>query len=508
MMQGWRTTRALARALLQEKWNQSIRFSALKMGIWIKLMQIALVVWVVLEFQEAQVFQFSTVVWVLIFLTVLLSYLDVFGKQEDLLYSNPFLPFIHISPCPPASVLTAAVIADIPHQAFTAALPAIVLGRLLPSDMYVTGGLSLWAIGVLTAVLAQLAGLLMLVGLVRVAPSILGITRILVPGVFISLIAYIVYILITGFPISALQNMLPEMQDDLRLISLIALAPGVLMLLALLVVPSVIGQVYRQGWEVVYKRYASGGSSIRKSKWPALAGGPIGAIQAKEWLQAGRNRFTLLRAAFFVAGLIAAYLLGPVLAKQPEFWAAYLVIAAAYLVVLFSLGELLAAMFIGEGPNLAFYVIAGTSPKQLLLGKMLASIPTGLAGLISTWLFAYFAGLPWTEQFRLAVIGALLGFGMIFVMIGSAAAGISTKHMEKVADSKLMSQASEQMPSGIGAWTGIGLSLLYGAAGAWAGAGGLSATGTVLLVVVLLVLTILCYAAGYARLKRLMLQGK
>ncbi|MGG0812660.1 hypothetical protein ABE142_08275 [Paenibacillus alvei] len=502
------TTRALVRSILQEKWNQSWRFNKWKLGLWLKLAQLFVVGWIVLLLRDASVYSFSLVVSFILLLSVFLSVLDIFGKQEGQLYSDRFMQFVHISACPPAHVLLAFVIAELPSKAFTSLLTAIVLSNLLPYDIVVWAAPLLFLISLFAGLIGDLSGLLMLVILVRVMPAILGAIRAVIPGIIIALLVYVVYILSNGIPIEAIGLLLQEYQARIYLVIGMLMFPGIGMLIALWLAPMRIGALYRDGWREASKRFDAGKNASSQSRWPALMSGPIGAIQAKEWLQLRRNRITYVRLLFLAAGLIAAFFAGPIIAAQDDSLRMVIVLAAGLLVALLSYGEVLAAMFVGEGRNMAFYIISGTHPGHLLLGKMLSGMPLGGISLASTWVFALFSGMSISEQIHAAVIGGLLGIGMIVILIGVSAVGINLSEFDKGDEKQTSSEVSEQLPSGVGSWLGIGVALLYWMIGSVAGGADLPNWVTYLFVAVLIMMMILAYVLGNSRLWKLMLRGK
>lgn len=499
--------RAMVAAIWRERWNQSWRFSRFKLGLWLKLAQLGAVTWIVILFRNAPEYSLGIVIALILGLSVLISILDVFGKQEGQLYSDRFLPFVHISACPPAQMLSAVVLAELPAKAFNGLLTAIVLSNLLPGELVPWTAPLLLLLSVGAGLLGDLTGLLALIYLVRAIPSVLGATRVLVPGVFIALVIYLIYTLASGVPFELIGSLLRDNQSLIYLVASALMLPGAYMGLSLWLWSTRLGTVYRQGWQLVSKRLDTGRNASAKSGWPAMAQGAVGAIQAKEWLQFGRNRITYVRLLFLLAGLIAAYFLGPMIAEQDERWQGMLVLAAGVLVALLSYGEVLAAMFVGEGRNLAFYIISGTHPRHLLIGKMLAALPIGGISFLSVWAFALCSGLPVAQQLSLSFIALLLGFGLIVILVGIAAAGIQLATIEKN-DQKNSAEISEQLPSGAGAWAGIGASLLFWLLGSAAGGGELSIGATLALILVLVGLLALAYGLGYARLKRLLLRGR
>ncbi|MCM3338066.1 hypothetical protein M3650_05300 [Paenibacillus sp. MER TA 81-3] len=502
------TTRALVRAILQEKWNQSWRFNKWKAGLWLKLAQLGVVTWIVILFRDAPQYSFSLVVSFILLLSVLVSILEVFGKQEGQLYSDRFLQFVHISACPPAHMMLASVIAELPPKVFTSLLTSIVLSNLLPNDIVIWAAPLMFLISILAGLIGDLSGLLLLIILVRVAPGILGATRIIVPGIFIALIIYVAYILMSGIPFEIIGLLLQENLAWIYLIAGILMLPGVGMALSLWLAPLRVGRLYRDGWREAAKRFDTGRKASSQSRWPALMSGPIGAIQAKEWLQLRRNRITYVRLLFLVAGLVAAFFVGPMIAAQDESLRMMMVLAAGLLVALLSYGEVLAAMFVGEGRNIAFYIISGTHPRHLLIGKMLSAIPLGLISLLSTWVFALFSGLSLGQQLSAALIGGLLGIGMIVILIGVAAVGVNPGEFDKRDEKETSSEISEQLPSGVGSWAGIGTALLYWLIGSVTGGADLPIWATLLLVAVLIMMMAFTYVLGSARLWKLLLRGK
>ena len=507
-MEGVMAIRSLVRAHWQETWNQYVRFSKLKLGIWMLMGQVGVTTLIIKEMAAGYEIRLWMLALGMLLVTSVKGIMEALEKAQSQLYHDRFLHFVHISAAPPSSLLVASLIIAMPVRIFSSMLIAAALSSLLPSDQWLYYGPLLWLVGVISTTLAHAVGLVLLIRFVILAPGGLGMVRILALVFLLGGVAVIVYFLFAGSPVEAIISYVNQAQQWIVvMIVIFVLLPGLWTSYRLFFAPHRLGNLYKSSWMRVIAQ-AEPGAKIRKSSWPAMSGGAAGSIQAKDWLLAARSKITLLRLGIFFGGTIAAYFIGAFISEMAEPMRSFTVISAAMIVLLFSLGEIPAAAFSGEGANISFYAIAGTRPSQLLLGKIIASFPLGWFGsAVSTWAFAANSGYTAIQQMQLVLIGSLLGASSVLILIGAAAAGISRKDMEK-SNVNLPAEIIEQVPRGVGAWLGIFISMGFSAAGAWIGVGGIKGMLAAVAGVVLVGVVVLPIILGYLRLRSLLLRGK
>lgn len=498
-------TRALILAAWQERWNRMWRFSAVKPGLWLGLLQLAFVGLMLWRLGGAAPgANLSLMLIAIVAQAGAGSFLGALARGRESLYTAPVLPLIQISPAPAFSLVAAEVGAELPGRVWSALLLSAALSPMLTARAWGVPLLMLVALG--AGALGQLAGLLSLMGWVRFAPRTLGAAMAAAMLVYVGVLGYLLYLLAVGIPVAAGLDWLHSNQTWLigGLAGFLGL-PGLAMCLWLLVSPTRAGASYRESW-LNLKELAGDSSRPRHSRLPALIGGAAGVIQAKDWVQSARNKLTLLRLAVWVGGIVALIIAGPALSRVAPDRQALLISGLGIGLAWLSLGELVGALFSVEGARIALYVVAGVRPVRLLAAKLLAAAPLALLAGVGNWVAAASAGVALPVQMRMLVLGGALGLGMTGIMVGVAAVRIAVQEEEPDEVSPEMAGMLEQVPRGGWAWAGQGAAVVYGAAGVVA-AGGLISTLTstlsLLLVAVLLTVPCLALGCGYLSLRHL-----
>lgn len=205
----------------------------------------------------------------------------------------------------------------------------------------------------------------------------------------------------------------------------------------------------------------------RGSSWPAAWPGPAGAVQAKDWLIAGRNPLTWVRLAALAAGVIALIMLKPwvsALALETRRVAAP---AVAFGGALFILGEMMVTLLPSERDRLALLAVSGATAGRVLLGKALAAAPallltSGLYGL-SGWAFALDAGV-----LALMWQGFWAATGMTAILLGAGALE-APRPVAALPVDEAYQHLFEQVPTGLISQAGLLVAAAFGAAQIWGG---------------------------------------
>ncbi|HEY3366186.1 MAG TPA: hypothetical protein VGK74_14125 [Symbiobacteriaceae bacterium] len=507
--------RALVAAAWRENWNRRWRFSPYKAGFWLLLVQVALTVGAVARMGgAARLTAGPGAAPGAAFLAMVLqggvwSFMLVFLSGRGQLYGARSLPLVHIAPAPAYSVPAARVVAELPRRALSMLVWAAVLGFMLPPGERWWAVPALWATGMAAGSAGQLAGLLLLVAWVRTAPRLLGATWAVMFGLQLALFYYVVYLVASGFTLERLAESLGGLRGWLMggLTVLFGL-PGLLMLLWLARTPGRIGTAYRDGW-LGLADLGDAAARPRRSRWPAVMapafagravwGPAAGAVQAREWLYAARNPFTLFRLAVTALLLLGLIPGRPWLSRLAQVRHDLVVLAVGVGLIFFAFGEMEAALFSNEGARMGLYVMTGVRPGRLLLGKLAAMSPVVLLTALATGLAGLTVGDGPGTAARLALQGGLVGLGMAAVMAGMAALDAGLKEQEELPEMEGLAAGLEQVPRGFFSMAGLVVAGGFGAGLIWqpgpvAGA-------------VLWVLPPLALGLGYLRLRRLLLAG-
>jgi hypothetical protein len=496
-------TRALSRAIWRENFNKQWRFSSVKSGLWLALAQIAVVAVFVGNLRSGQFAGTAVTAFLMLALQAGLgSFFSGFLRGRMTLFIDKTLPLVHTTPTQPSSLILAQVLGELPSRMWSAVLLTAIFATMLPTGALVWGIPSLWLTGVVVGTLAQWAGLFALMMWVQLAPRSLGAVWYAFLAMWVGVIGYVGWLLVGGATLESVGEAIAQVQGAIvgAMLLLFGL-PGVVMGGYMLVSPRRAGAAYRKSW-LRYQEFSQRQGSNR-STWPALVGRTPGAVQAKEWLQIRRNPVTLFRLGFLGAGLAGLYWAGSAVSGLGHPRADFLRLLLAFVVTLFSVGEIGASMYNAEGGRFALYIVTGVRPAKLLLGKAVTGIPLVPVAMLCTWAVSLGGGAEIPQQLGDVLVGAVVGLGMALIIAGIGALDAGKYDVEGENRSDFEAAAFEQVPRGIGAWGAMGAALLYsllGAALASDSLGGLA----LLLYVSLVLLPPLALVPGYLRLRKVL----
>ncbi|MCL5039158.1 MAG: hypothetical protein M1299_04920 [Firmicutes bacterium] len=503
MLLATEATWALILAAWREGRNRHWRFSRAKAGLWLLLAQLgaaALAAWRLAgHTHDGNTLLLASAISLQAGVG---SFLGAFQRGKERLYSHRFLPLVHVSPVSSTSVIMASIGADLPGKAWSALLLSAILGVILSPGSRMWGVPLLWTAGLVAGLLGQLLGLMALVFWARAAPGTLGMAWAGFLGLQLGVLGYLAYLLGTGLPLEALAGVLKSLRRWLFVGVVVLLGlPRMAIALRLTATPQRYGEVYREGW-LNLAELADAASGPRRSRWPTLAPGSAGAIQAKEWLLLGRNRLSLIRLALWTIGSVGLVLAGPLLGQLAPPRQDLVILGLALALTWLCYGEVMAALFSTDRPHLILYIVAGVPSARLLAGKLLAMTPFVLFTALSTWTAGLAAGKGAMEGLSLALAGGGQGLGMAVIMVGMAAIDAVPRNQAEEADSEVLTVLFEQIPRGIGGWSGLALSVVFAMVGAWI-ISGVARVGP-LVTAALFISPVLALVPAYLRLRQLL----
>lgn len=489
--------RALVEAQWQADWNRGWRFSRVKAGLWMFVLQLGisgLLFWR-LGGQDP-----IDAVGVAVLAVALQQGLAGFGtgflQGREALYSQRILPLIHVTTVSPTSLIIARVLAGIPSRAGWLLPLSAALGALLPAGAWWWAVPLLWTVGLACGLLGQLAGLLSLVGWMRVSPRAVTVAWIALLLVTMGVVYYVIYLLAAGIPVQAMAEAMMRLRNwALAAIAGMAVLPGLAMITWLLVRPGVVGAVYREGW-LRLRELSDAGARALRSWLPRPGPGAFGTVLGWEVARLRRNPLTFFRLAAWGAMLAVLVWLSPTVAGERQ---AILALGAGLGITVFVYAELMAALVGSDGQNFALYVLAGVRPGGLLAAKVVAGSLHAVFATLSVWAASVVFGMDGESQMRLAALGGLVGLGLPCVIIGTAAAGFTPPEEEAGDVPLLMAQVFEQAPRDVAGWAAFGAGSAYAAAAVWAVSGAPGFVG-----VALALAPAGALAAGYLRLRQVL----
>lgn len=486
---------ALVRARYQEAFNGHWRFSRVKSGLWVGVMQLAAAAFLLWRLRPAAG---SGSLAALLTATLLQhgvwAFIMAFLAGRMQLYGERRAALVMLSPAPPFSPVAALVGFHLGRRLYGVLLWSLALGTLLPAGLRFPGVVLLWTAGAAAGTLGELAGLLLLVAWVRLAPRALGAAWVTLLLLQVCLLWYLIYLLATGLPVAGVLAALGALRGWLLGgAGLLFGLPGLAMLLWLTLAPGRLSQAYREGW---LRLDELGDSSSRPltSRWPVVLPGSAGAVQAVTWLLAVRNPATWFRLGALLLLLSGIRAAAPWLTSAATAHPGWAMVGIGVGLVYFTFGELPAALFVADGPRLGLYCAAGTQPGRVLLGKVTAVLPLLLLmGLATLWV---------SGQVEAAATAMAVGCGMLAVAVGGGALDLKGGAAGEEAREGALAFLLEQVPRGAGGNLGLVAGGALGVLFVWLLGREVPGALWGLLPVVAVSL-----CAGYLRLRHLLLRG-
>lgn len=461
--------RALLAADWRTTWNREWRFSQAKAGLWIMLLQAGFGATALWRLRPAAAGVTLASAAVLILLQAgTWSFFMAFLTGRNQLFGTRRLTLVHASAAPPLAPVVAAALSGSFRRCWSMLLWAAALGTVAgPWAVPVV-----WVLGVVSATLGHLAGLLALIAWVRVAPRLLAAAWVAVLVLQVVGIWFALYQVAVGLAPGSLSAVLSALRGPVPLLlSALFGLPGLAMALWLGLAPARLGQAYRDGWLRVGE-LADGAARPRRSVWPALAPGAAGSVLAKEWLLLARNPATWFRlGALALLGLtlVAAR---PSVQRLAASHHDLVVLGAGLGAVYFAFGELTAAGFSAEGPRLGLPAMSGVSAARVLAGKVLALAPYVLLSACSTWAVSAAAGDSLPNQAMAMTAALLIALGIIAISAGGAACDARVSEAEDEHELAALSALMEQIPRSIGGNAGMIGAAIWAGGCVWTLSGG------------------------------------
>jgi hypothetical protein len=493
--------RALVAALLRAGWNQGWRFNRARPVLWRTLLALlfgALALWRL----AGQVMLTNPVIPLLTvsLQSALFALVSGFLEGREQLFGHRSAVLVHLSPAPTWSVLGARLLVTLPGRLGSALLLTAATLRILPVPAPLLWAPLLVVASLLSGLGGQLAGYLGLIGWARLSPRTVGLaTMIGLIGALV-LVWALVWLVATGAPLGLLVALLPRWRNGLLAgLAILILLPGLLLGLLLLLRPSWVGDLYRS----TYLALAEAGEAAHRPhrSWlPRPFRSPAWALGVKEWRQFSRNRLN-----YFRLGALGLVLLAFVTFRGRFPASDLLPLAAGVATAWLVFAEVVGAIVSADEERAGLFIISGLHPMEYLGGKLIGGLPYALLTGALTALIGWGGGLPVGAVVRLGLAAAGIGCGALGALVGPAALGFRAEPSPWLERTDLGFAMREQIPSGLGSWTGFLLSgaisggavLLIGVAGQ----SGLAVVGALLV-------GFLSLTVGWFHLRSLLLKGQ
>lgn len=496
-----RVTRAFVRADRQALWNQYWRFSAWKKGAFLLIGQLAAVLGFG-YFVDAVAIAPRTVGLALMVQATLSGLMGGFSSGQRRLFSNRFMDMVLVSSAPASGVLLAEFVRGVVDRAWSAVLWAVLFVGIF-STIGVLAGVGLWALGFCVGLLAYATGLLTVVACARLTPRAMGALWAVFLSFVLAGLLLATFSVVRGVELSAVARRAASYEAWVFWgTAVIGWLPGLMFVAGGLLASSLTARFFRDAWLRLAEEGAGGVRGA--SRWPALAPGAVGALQAKEWLQASRNTFTVMRLVLWVMLLAALLATAPIWTERIGEHLDAMILALSAGLGLFGIGEVVAASFDSDGVKMTLASICGLSPGRWLGGKLMAALPVPFVCFVSASVACFGAEMTWAMHLRLSGFAGLVGVGMANLLVGGAASGAELKGDEASRNSGVMAALFEQIPQSKGAWAGLLAAIAYAVAAVW---GYETAGFSWLLIALCTIAPLWALVPGYIRLRSIIRNG-
>jgi hypothetical protein len=397
-----------------------------------------------------------------------------FGRGQQQLYQGLLVPLFQITPARPLAFLVGRVIEAVPNRAWSCLLWAWVYSKLVPgSARWGAFGL-LFAFGLVVGMIAHLAGLLLLSFWSRHSPKSMRNGLLLFGGVTLGMATWAAIFLAQGGTMAELVTAMRRFrQVALGAVLLLAGLPGLALLLALLVKPEAVEDLYRQGVYKVLELGEMESSRPGRSRWLPLGDGPIRAVLSREWLELSRSRVARVQLMIWLAGTVGVYFSGRAVAGAPSSRVVLFVGGLSLLTWFMAFGHWVVRVFEKERKTILLYRLAAVPTLRLLQAKFTSIfVPSAALVGLSTLVGGVAARLPAGQLVAVTgwsllalAAGVLGGFGMAAATadedpeeqsIDAAPAGGETPATGNTAWWALARTASLVVSAGLPIWTAAG----------------------------------------------------
>ncbi len=373
----WALAWSIASSGWRSAYNRSFRFSKLKVGAIALVLQV-LFFWFIARRAPVMTVQYANegLSGVLVLLTIQMGWFGVmtgFSRGMFQLYQGILVPLFQITPARPLGFLLGRMIEAVPLRAFSTLLWAWVYSGLLPGDQRLLYALLLAIIGITIGMVAYLSGLLILAFWSRHSASTLRNGLLFFGAITLAIATWAVIFLAQGGTVTELALTMRTYRIPV-IGSMLVLAgfPGLTLLLTLLIKPTYVEDLYRQGLYNVIELGETDITRPSRSVWLPIGDGVMRAVLSREWLQLLRAKVTRIQLMIWVAGTVGVFVAGRSMVGAPTDSLVQYLGSLTLLTWFVAFGHWVIRTFESERVTVTLYRLAAIPTWKLLFAKLIS----------------------------------------------------------------------------------------------------------------------------------------
>ncbi|HYF93460.1 MAG TPA: hypothetical protein VD969_14705 [Symbiobacteriaceae bacterium] len=427
------TAWSIAKSGWRSSWNRSIRFSKMKTAAIFLAAQMLFFVFIARRAPAvAGAGARESLGGLLAVMAVQMAWFGMmygFVRGQMQLYQGILVPLFQITPARPLAFLIGRVIEAVPARAWSTLLWAWAYSGVIPGPAR-WGALPLLAgFGLAIAMIAHLAGLLLLSFWSRWSPKTMRNGTLLFGIVTLGIVTAAMIYLTGGGTFTELALMMRRYRL-LAYGAVLALTglPGLLLLAALLVRPAAVEGLYRQGvYQVIELNEADVDRRVR-SRWLPVRQHVMRAVLSREWLELARSKVARIQLLIWLAGTVGVWFAGRAMAGRPTERLIQNVGLLALLTWFMAYGHWVVRVFEKERRTMLLYRLAAIPAGRLIAAKFTSIfLPSALLVAGTALVGALAAGALLSDTLRLLgwtlgalAAGTLGGFGAAAATAGES----------------------------------------------------------------------------------------
>ncbi|MFZ5823693.1 MAG: hypothetical protein ACOY94_05085 [Bacillota bacterium] len=387
MSEVMRLSWAIARMGWRATYNRLFRFSRVKSGLIMLLLQ-GLLIFLIARRAPAMAASatgdgLSGVMAIIALQMGWFGLMYGFSRGQFQLYQGLLVPLFQLSPARPLAFLIGRVIEAAPQRSWSTLLWAWAYSSMIPGSGRWAAMALLFAVGLATGMIAHLSGLLLLTFWSRYSPKTMRNGLFLFGGLTLAMATWAVIYLSQGNTVTDLALVMRQYRTTVfGLVVLTAGLPGLLLGLASLVRPDWVEDLYRRGLYTVVELGEQDIDRPGRSYWlPIGANGVLRAVLSREWLQLTRSKVARIQLMIWLAGTVGVFFAGQAMAGQPMERLVQYVGSLSLLAWFLSFGHWVVRVFEQERVTIALYRLAAVPTPRLIAAK-LTSIAVPSAALV------------------------------------------------------------------------------------------------------------------------------
>lgn len=471
---------AIARSGWQATWNRLFRFSKVKSGLIMLLLQGLMIFFIARRAPAMAAGNAGEgLIGVAAIIALQMGWFGLmygFSRGQFQLYQGLLVPLFQISPARPLAFLIGRVIEAAPQRSWSTLLWAWAYSSIVPGSGRWPALALLFAVGLATGMIAHLSGLLLLTFWSRYSPKTMRNGTFLFGGLTLAMATWAVIYLAQGHSVTDLALVMRQYRTTVfSLVILTGGLPGLLLGIATLIRPDWVEDLYRRGLYQVVELGEQDAARPGRSYWLPIGQGVLRAVLSREWLQLSRSKVARIQLMIFAAGTVGVIAAGRSMEGQSMERLVQFVGSLSLGAWFLAFGHWVVRVFEQERVTVALYRLAAVPTSRLIAAKLTSvTVPSALLVGLATLAGSLAARLGPGEALQVLLFSLLALAGSIFSGFGIAAATADQEPEEPDAGATPRSEMAPPTTAQSNAWWSLArtLGVLVGAAlPLWAGAG-------------------------------------